>query len=74
MCQCQNLSCKGECMERKKLVNNIIGNDYLLCKLGCVVRMIVDSLLPHAESEPNDYRKDGPPFIRISKIFRILST
>ena len=27
-------------------------------KLGCVVMMVVDSTLPHAESEPNDHRKD----------------
>ena len=33
-----------------------------LCKLGCVVRMVVDSILPHAESGPNDQRKDAPPF------------
>ena len=30
-------------------------------KLECVVRMIVDSILPHAESGPNDHRKDAPP-------------
>ena len=29
-------------------------------KLGCVVRMVVDSILPHAESGPNDYREDAP--------------
>ena len=32
-------------------------------KLGCVVRMVIDSILPHAESGPNDHRKDAPPFI-----------
>ena len=32
-------------------------------KLGCVVRMVVDSILPHAESGPNDHRNDAPPFI-----------
>ena len=32
------------------------------CKLGCVIRMVVDSMLPHAESGPNDHRKDAPPF------------
>ena len=31
-------------------------------KLGCVVRMVVDSILPHAESGPNDHPKDAPPF------------
>ena len=41
--------------------------DYLKCsintdKLGGVVRMVVDSTLPHAESGSNDYRKDAPPF------------
>ena len=34
-------------------------------KLGCVVRMVVDSILPHAESGPNDHRKDAPPFIAV---------
>ena len=32
-------------------------------KLGCVVRMVVDSVLPHAESGPNDHRKDASLFI-----------
>ena len=32
-------------------------------KLGCVVRMVVDSILPHAESGQNDHRKDAPPFM-----------
>ena len=31
--------------------------------LVCVVRMVIDSMLPHAESGPNDHRKDAPPFI-----------
>ena len=31
-------------------------------KLGRVVRMVVDSMLPHAEGGPNDYRKEAPPF------------
>ena len=30
-------------------------------KLGCVVRMVVDSILPHTECGPNDHRKDAPP-------------
>ena len=34
-------------------------------KLGCVVRMVVDSILLHAESGPNDHRKDAPLFISI---------
>ena len=34
-----------------------------LYKLGCVVRMVVDSILPHAECGPNDHRKDAPPFM-----------
>ena len=29
-------------------------------KLGCVVRMVVDSILSHAEIGPNDHRKDAP--------------
>ena len=32
-------------------------------KVGCVVRMVVDSILPHAKSGPNDHRKDAFPFI-----------
>ena len=35
---------------------------YNLYKLGCVVTMVVDSVLPHAESGPNDHRKEAPPF------------
>ena len=31
-------------------------------KLGYVVRMVVDSILLHVESGPNDHRKDAPPF------------
>ena len=27
-----------------------------------MVRMVVDSVLPHAESGPNDHRKDALPF------------
>ena len=34
-----------------------------LSKLGCVVRMVVDSILLHAESGPNDHQKDAPLFI-----------
>ena len=30
-------------------------------KLGYVVRMVVDSILPHAKCGPNDHRKDAPP-------------
>ena len=33
-----------------------IGSD----KLGCVVGMVVDTILPHAESGQNDHRKDAP--------------
>ena len=38
-------------------------------KLGCVVRMVVDSLLPHAKSGPNDHRKDAPPFSFLKLFF-----
>ena len=31
-------------------------------KLECVIRMVVDYMLPHAECEPNNHRKDAPPF------------
>ena len=39
-------------------------------KLGCVVRMVVDSMLPHAEGGPNDHRKDAPPFNIFSTIWK----
>ena len=32
-------------------------------KLGCVVRMVGDSILLHAEYGPNDHLKDAPQFI-----------
>ena len=35
-------------------------------KRGCVVRMVVDSILPHAEFGPNDHRKDAPLFMNAS--------
>ena len=31
-------------------------------KLGCVVWMVVDSILPRSERGPNDHRKDVPLF------------
>ena len=34
-------------------------------KLGCVVRMVVGSMLSLAECGPNDHRKDAPPFITV---------
>ena len=40
-------------------------------KLGCVVRMVVDCILPHAESGPNDQRKDAPPFTSPLNVARI---
>ena len=42
--------------------NDIAYTQTTSCKLGCVVRIVVDSLLPHAECGPNDHRKDAPPF------------
>ena len=33
----------------------------LICKVGCVVVMVVVSILPHAEFGPNDHRQDAPP-------------
>ena len=30
--------------------------------LGCVVRMVADSILPQVECGPNDHRKDAPRF------------
>ena len=37
----------------------------LFCKVKCVLPMVVDSMLPHAEFGPNDHREDAPHF-RIS--------
>ena len=34
----------------------------LHCELVCVVKMVVDSILPHVESEPNDHQKEAPSF------------
>ena len=34
----------------------------LICKVGCVVVMVVVSILPHAEFGPNDHRQDAPHF------------
>ena len=39
-------------------------SSFLYVKLGCVVRMVVESILPHAECGLNDHRKDAPPFMR----------
>ena len=39
-------------------------------KLGCVVRMVVDSILPQAECGPNDHRKDAPLFSPHWKLVR----
>ena len=38
-------------------------------KLGCVVRIVVDSILPDAECGPNDHRKDAPPFNALQNPF-----
>ena len=45
---------------RIEFVKYRIKND---SKLGCVVKMVVDSILSHAESGPNDHRIDAPQFI-----------
>ena len=38
-------------------------------KLGCAVRMVVDSILPHAESGPNGHGKDAPQFTQFREFF-----
>ena len=52
---------------------NAIFKYTILNKLGSVVRMVVDSILPDAQSGPNDHRKDAPPFslklVNIQKYF-----
>ena len=35
-------------------------------KLGCVVRMVVGSILSHTECGPNDHRKDAPRLILLN--------
>ena len=43
------------------------GNMNSPAKVRCVIRMVADSILPYAESGPNDHPKDAPPF-SITKI------
>ena len=40
-------------------INEIFSN---ISKVGCVFPMVVVSILPHAEFEPNDHQKDTPDF------------
>ena len=47
------------------------GGRFYDCEAGVVVRMVVDSLLPHAKFEPNDHRKNAPPFISHRKPKRL---
>ena len=54
-----------------RLIRRYTGPCTLEIKLGCVVRMVVDSILPHAKSGPNDHRKDAPLFIFELQIIRI---
>ena len=44
---------------RRKMADN---STQSTTKLGCVVRMVVESIVPHAECGPNDQRKDAPRF------------
>ena len=41
--------------------NSVKMSQFSSCKLGCVLRMVVDPILPHAKSGPNYHRKDAPP-------------
>jgi len=43
------------------VVNPTVGSP-LTNKLGSLVRMVIDSILPHAECGPNDHREDASPF------------
>ena len=59
----------GFCLKIKSQIFNLeeeIGLKAIFSKLGCVVRMVVDSILPHAKSGSNDHghdhRRDAPPF------------
>ena len=36
--------------------------------MECVVRMVVDSIMPHAASGPNAHRKDAPQFTILSHL------
>ena len=50
------------------VIKSVITNDYAgihyktRSKLGCVVRMVVGSILSHADFGLNDHRKDAPLF------------
>ena len=49
------------CMSYAGLDSKIDIGYYGYHKLGCAVREVVDSLLPHSEFGPNDHRKDASP-------------
>ena len=58
-------------------INEIFSN---ISKVGCVFPMVVVSILPHAEFEPNDHQKDTPDFSKerfkplcLSKNLQIIS-
>ena len=47
----------------QNVVKKLLGYVYkILAKLGCVVKMVVESILPHVESGPNDHRKAASQF------------
>ena len=41
-------------------------------KLGRVVKMVVDSILLHAECRTNDHRKDAPPFSNKILLYHVI--
>ena len=52
-------------LQEKLFQGNYFVSDITLVdhiNLECVLRMVVDTILPHAESGPNDHRKYAPPF------------
>ena len=58
-------NCIFECGKAENRMRDIsieVSKVNYYCKVGCVVRMVVDSILLHAECGPNDHRKDAPPF------------
>ena len=42
------------------IISPLSYSPHMTHKLGCVVTIVVDSILPHAESGPTDHQKDAP--------------
>ena len=60
--QIKRLENERKSLENKSKAVKLRHEKVSYSKLGCVVRMVVDSILPHVESGPNDHRKDASQF------------